>query len=289
MKYTIKQFQKEFPDDGTCLAYIFDLKYGGLTKCPWCGKTKSFYKVKNRKCYACAFCAYQISPTANTIFHKSSTKLTLWFYAIYLASQSKNGVSAKELERQLGVTYKCAWRIASKIRELMSPKTNDRQLDGIVEADETYIGGVKEIKPGTDGIRKSQYENKTPVVGLVERKGDVRAKVTSDTSVSTVQPLIRKNVSLNALLVTDEASSYKTIKRHGYSHMSVNHGKKEFVKGKIHTNTIEGFWSQMKRSIDGTYHFVSPKYLQKYVDEFAFRYNHRSYPMFDVLLQQIYR
>ncbi len=287
MRYTIKNFQKEFPDDETCLLYIFDLKYGGLLKCPWCGKPKSFYKVKNRKCYACAFCAYQISPTANTIFHKSPTKLTLWFYAIYLASQSKNGVSAKELERQLGVTYKCAWRIARKIRELMAPNSADtgKQLTGIVEADETYIGGVKRQTRATP--HSNQYENKTPVVGAVERKGNVKAKVTTDTSVSTVQPLIRKNVSLNALLVTDEASPYWTIKKHGYSHRTVNHSQKEYVRGKIHTNTIEGFWSQMKRSIDGTYHFVSPKYLQHYVDEFAFRYNHRSYPMFEALLQRL--
>lgn len=283
-RYTIKNFQEEFPDDDTCLAYIFDLRYGGLVKCPWCKKPKQFYKVKKRMCYACAFCAYQISPTAGTIFHKSPTKLTLWFYAIYLASQSKNGISAKELERQLGVTYKCAWRIAKKIRELMAPNSTnkDQLLDGIVEADETYIGGVQSGKG-------NQYDNKTPVVGAAERKGSVKAKVTSDTAASTVQPLIRKNVSLNALLVTDEASPYWTIKKHGYSHTTVNHSRKEFARGKIHTNTIEGFWSQLKRSIDGTYHFVSPKYLQHYVDEFAFRYNHRHYPMFETLLRQIYR
>lgn len=139
MKYSIKQFEEQFPNDDICLDYIFESKYGKEVPCPECDKGK-FYKVKNRKCYACANCSLQVHPLAGSIFHKSPTSLKLWFFAIYLFSASKNGVSAKELERALGVTYKCAWRIAKQIRLLM--QEDDKKLDEIVKVNKTYIGGA---------------------------------------------------------------------------------------------------------------------------------------------------
>ena len=281
MKYTFTQFKQDFPNDDTCLDYIFNQKYGKTYQCTACHKT-GFYRVKKRKCYACAWCGQQIHPTAGTIFHKSSTKLTNWFYALFLASQSKNGVSAKALERQLGVTYKCAWRIARKIRELMSQEGGD-MLSGTIEVDETYIGGYKRGGQGGKG--------KVPVLGIVERKGEIRTKKIEGRHTHEILNEIRKNVEKDTLIMSDQFGVYKKTKRLGYKHLAVNHWKKEFVRGNVHTNTIEGFWSQLKRSIDGTYHSISPKYLQAYLDEFAFRYNLRASDVhpFHVLLSSLVR
>ncbi len=273
-KYTIKDFNKMYPNDEACLNEIFKNRYSHLKSCPSCDKKTNFYKAKNRKVYACQYCGYQISPLADTIFHKSSTSLRDWFYSIYLFSVSKNGVSAKELERQLGVTYKCAWRIAKQIRQLFNQ--NKDLLSDTIEIDETYIGGKHKGKRGRGS------ENKTAVMGLVQRKGNLKAKVVSNTNSYTVGSMIRDNVNLGADIVTDEYRSYNVVKKMGFNHQTVCHVKEQWANGTIHVNTLEGFWSQLKRSINGTYHCVSPKYLQFYVDEFVYRYNHRlsSFPIF---------
>lgn len=265
MNYSITDFHKDYPDEEACLREIFNQRYGALEACPKCGKKTNFYKVLNRKCYACQFCSYQLHPLAGTIFHKSPTPLKLWFYAIFLFSCSRNGVSAKELQRQLSVTYKTAWRMAKQIRDLMS-EDNDK-LSGIIEADETYIGGYRKGGHGGKG--------KTPVIGIVARKGNVKAKV-SRREAHLILNHIRKNVETGSAIMSDQFGVYRKVKKLGYSHDSVNHWKKEFAKGELHTNTIEGFWSQLKRSLNGTYHAVSPEYLQNYVNEFSWRYNRRN-------------
>ena len=265
MRYTIKQFQKQFPTDESCLAHIFNQRFPDGCKCPKCGKD-TFHPVKNRRSYACS-CGYQVYPTEGTIFHKSSTSLVLWFYAIFLMAQSKNGVSAKELERHLGVTYKTAWRMAKQIRKLMSD--NDEPFDGEFEADETYVGGKRRGKRGRGA------EGKTPVFGVVKRQGGVKTSIVENVRQVTLMPLIRKMVKSGSLIFTDESNSYNKVESMGYSHEKVKHGKNEYVRGNTHTNTIEGFWSQFKRSVHGTFHCVSPKHLQLYLDEFSFRYNHR--------------
>lgn len=284
MKYTIKDFQKQFPTDDVCLEYLFNKYYGEDYKCPSanCGHSNCFYRVKKRKCYTCSWCGYQVHPLAKTIFHKSDTKLTLWFYAMFMFSSSKNGVSALELERALGVTYKCAWRMAKQIRSVMVQTSS--KLQGVVETDETYVGGK-----GKNNKRGRGAENKTPVFGLSERKGNVMAKVVVDTKRKTVMPIIRQNVAIGTKVMSDEYLPYQSLGKEGYAHQTVNHGTKEYVRGNVHTNSIEGFWSQLKRSIDGTYHAVSPKYLQNYVDEFAYRYNHRLYPvpLFHLMLENV--
>lgn len=276
---TIIQFHERFPDDDACLAEIFQNRNEGVIACLKCGSAdNAYYKVKNRKCYECKDCGNQLHPLAGTIFHKSSTPLKQWFYAIFLFSKSKNGVSAMELQRQLGVTYKTAWRMAKQIRLLFD--IDGDKLDGHVEMDETYIGGRRRMH--------EKFDNKTPVVGAVERKGQIVVKVTEDASSTTLQRLLRQHVAIGTNLYTDEWRGYTRAKRLGYNHQTVNHSDFEWVDGVAYTNTIEGFWSQLKRSIRGTYGFVSPKYLQSYLDEFAYRYNHRaSDRLFDQMIELV--
>lgn len=265
MKYSIIDFQREFPNDDVCLDYIFKKKYGDA----------KYYRVQGRKSYADAQ-GNQVHPLKGTIFEKSDTSLVKWFYAIYLFSVFKNGVAAKELERQLKVTYKTAWRMAFQIRKLM--EQDGDKLKGVIEADETYAGGYKKGSHGGKG--------KTPVLGLVQRGGGVRAKV-SVRETRIMLDNIRQNVERGSAIMSDKLGVYKKAAKLGYSHEAVNHWKKEFIRGNVHTNPIEGFWSQLKRSIDGTHHAVSPKHLQHYVDEFSFRYSHRALPIFATLLAKI--
>jgi transposase len=282
MKYTVKDFRNQFPNDDVCLDYLLTVRYGGKEgDCSKCSKKANFSRILGRKNYACSWCGAHISPAANTVFSKSDTPLTTWFLAIFLMSQSKNGVAAKEIERLTGVTYKCAWRMMHQIRKLM--EQGGSLFGGMVEADETYVGGKRR------GARGRGAKGKTPVFGIVERGGDVYAKVVENVKAKTIMPLIRENVQIGANVMTDEFCIYKGSTKAGYKHDTVNHGAEEYVRGDVHTNTIEGFWSQLKRGIDGTHHSVSGKYLQKYVDEFAFRYNHRNdlKHLFDLLLGQI--
>jgi transposase len=276
MRFTVKTFNERFPDDDTCLDYLFEQAYGSMIACPRCGiADPRYYRVRNRKCYECKDCGNQIHPLANTIFHKSSTSLRDWFYIIFLFSVAKNGVSAKEVERHLGVTYKCAWRIAKQVRELM--EDSNIQLGGTVEADETYIGGVQQGKHIT-------VQDKAVVFGMVERKGKVKAAHVSGAGSRILIPRLRESIAVGTQVYSDQARVYSTLKRLGYFHDSVNYSVGEYGRGLVHTNTIEGFWGQLKRSIDGTYHCVSPKYLQNYLNEFVYRYNHRDQPVFPVLI-----
>lgn len=267
MKYSIKQFNKDFPNDDACLDYIFKMRFPNV---------EGYYRVKNRKCYSHKTTKHQIHPLAGTIFEKSSTPLTLWFTAIYLVATSKHGVSSNELKDKLGVTYKCAWRMNYKIRQLMKQGTD--LFEGIVEADETYIGGRKR---GGHGMKE-----KTPVIGLLERGGIVRAKKVDEVNTGVLIENIRDNVKFGSRLVSDEASIYKKTKQLGLLHDYVTHSKGEYVRGDVYTNSLEGFWSQLKRSINGTYHSVSIKHLQSYVDEFAFRYSFRAseVPVFHLMM-----
>lgn len=270
-KFTIKDFNDKYTTEDVCLAEIFNNRYGSLKKCPSCKEETKFHRVTGRKCYACQWCGYQLHPLAGTIFHKSDTSLKSWFYAIFLFANSKNGVSGKELERQLGVTYKTAWRMAKQIRLLM--KNVKGPLSNTVEVDETRIGGIK-YGQGTEGRKK-----KSIVLGMVERKGEIIARKIPDVKTDTIIPYVQENVEKGSQVMTDEWWAYRHLDRMGYLHDQVKHKAKEYVRGNVHTNTIEGFWSQLKRSIHGTYHAVSPKHLQSYVNEFAWRYNRRALPV----------
>lgn len=268
VKFTIRQFNEKYPTEDACLTEIFANRYGTLKKCPACKKDTKFYKVKGRKCYACQWCSYQLHPLADTIFHKSETPLKSWFFAIFLFANSRNGVSAKELERQLGVTYKTAWRMAKQIRRLFD-KPRKTKLRKTVEVDETYYGARKPGKRGRGAA------GKTPIIGIVQRNGKIVAKIIKGHKTADIIPIVRQNVRKGSEVMTDELQAYHLLRPLGYKHKRVNHASKQYVQGDVHTNTIEGFWSQLKRSLTGTYHAVSPKYLQSYVDEFAYRYNLR--------------
>lgn len=272
----MKHFNERFPDDDTCLDHMFQQAYGSMPACPKCGVANpNYYRVRNRKCYECKDCGNQIHPLANTIFHKSSTPLRDWFYVIFLFSVAKNGVSAKEVERHLGVTYKTAWRIAKHVRALMLEGNNP--LSGVVEADETYIGGKQRGKDIT-------VQDKAVVFGIVERGGKVKAEYVRSAGARVIFPRLQAGIMPGTTVYSDQARVYSTIHRIGYYHDSVNHSLGEYGRGIVHTNTIEGFWSQLKRSIDGTYHCVSRKYLQLYLNEFVYRYNYRQQPVFPVLI-----
>lgn len=276
MRYTKKQFEAEYPDDDACLQAIFDNRFGDLIFCPSCAAETKFYKVKKRQCFACKWCGYQLHPLADTIFRKTTTPLKDWFYAVYLFSVSKNGVSAKELERHLGVTYKTAWRMCKQIRLLMADEQDP--LNGEVEVDETYIGGKHHRKYGNS--------KKSVVFGVVERDGFAKTTHLKSGGSRAIMPVLVKDIMPETHIHSDQYQAYKNLNRKGYTHTTVNHSKLEYVRGSIHTNTIEGYWSQLKRSIDGTYHSVSPKYLQHYLDEFSFRYNLRGVAVYPVLMER---
>ena len=289
-KYTVKDFGHQFADDEACLAHIFKTRFPDGLTCPACGVHDKFHHVPGRRAYACV-CAFQVYPTAGTVFHQSTTSLKTWFHAIYLMTASKNGVAALELQRQIGVTYKCAWRMMHQIRELMSEELPP--FKGTVEVDETYIGG--ESKNMHKAQRKERIKGRGPVgkaivVAAHEREGGVVPFVVSKADAETAENLLAVTTDKDSAKVhTDEYGAYHGLKDKGYQHDTVNHGKEEWVRGDVHTNGIEGFWSQMKRSIDGTHHHVSAKHLQKYADEFAFRYNRRRSKkhMFHCLLGQL--
>jgi transposase len=267
-QYSIREFRKEFPNEKSCLDYIFAQKHPD--------KVDTHYFVKGRKCYADAK-GKQIHPVKGTVFEHSSTPLTLWFYAIYLFSASRNGVSAKELQRQIGCTYKTAWRMAKQIRALMAQ--GDFKLSGMVEIDETLIGGKKYF---ADPMMK----NKSSLMGMVERKGKIKAFKVEDRSNFTLLNKIDQNIHKGSKLITDEWVGYRRLSRYGYKHRAVVHSRKQYARGIAHTNTIEGFWGQFKTSLRGTYHSVSKKYLQSYVDEFSFRRN-ASPAVFEAMVARI--
>lgn len=264
--FTLKQFNEAYKTDEACLEEIYQARYGNLEICPKCEKKTNFYKVTDRKCYACQWCGFQLHPLAGTIFHKSETSLKMWFHAIWLFGSSKNGVSAMELMRQTGVTYKTAWRMARQIRLLLAENDSQGPLTGIVEADETLMGGRG---------KKEDKKNKAVVLGMVERQGRLVAKVVPDYKKESLIPQIKNAIEPGSTVVTDLMSSYQGVSAQGYVHQTINHVKDGYVKGSIYTNTIEGFWGQLKRSINGTYHSVSKKHLQLYVSEFAWRYSNR--------------
>jgi len=280
-KYTIANFNKDFPNDDTCLDWLKDYLYPEGIFCKYCSQVTKHHRVSNRPCYACDYCGNHVYPMAGTIFEKSTTPLKLWFYAIYLISSTRCGISAKQLQRELGVTYKTAWRMFHQIRLLLDETPNP--MSGEVELDETYIGGKRQGKRGRGA------EGKTPVFGIARREGKVVAVSTPDLQIATVYPIVKEHILPKSTIYTDEYSIYDGLRKQGYSHKRVHHASKVWAIGNAHTNTIEGFWSLLKRSINGVYHSVSGKHLQSYINEYSFRYNHRedNSPLFKTILERI--
>ncbi len=281
--YTIKDFDKQFPTNDACLEFLFNARYPQGAFCEKCGKITPHYRIADRKVFSCQSCGSHVSPTANTIFHKSDTPLLSWFHAMFLMSSTKTGISAKQLQRELGVTYKTAWRMFKEVRKLMTDNVNP--LSGQVEVDETYIGGKHK------GARGRGASGKTIVMGMVERQGNAITKVIPNVQANTLLPMIERNVekSNKTVVYTDELPSYNNVERLGYSHEIVQHSAKQYVNGIVHVNTMESLWGTIKRGIDGVNHSVSPLYLQSYLDSYIYRYNHRKdeTPMFLSLLNQV--
>lgn len=283
-KYTFKQFQTEYPDDAACLAKLMEIQCGGpATNCPVCNERRQFHPMNKRRAYACQVCGHHIYPAAGTIFHKSRTKLTKWFFAMYLMTSTRHGVAAKEIERQLGVTYKCAWRMCHELRKLMASADFGGQLGGPdkhVEIDETFVGGV------VKGYGKGLYrDNKTVVFGMVERDGKLRAGPVPDAKQETLEPLVLGHVVPGTVVSTDGHRAYSDLGKL-YVHGAVNHRAKEYVKGIYHTNSIEGHWSLFQRAVRGTHVHISAKHAWKYVSEFSYRRNmrHSHSAMFNLLV-----
>jgi len=271
MKYTFKEFQAEFPNDGACLDRIMQVQYGGTEfVCPSCKILAKFHQMTKRRGYACDRCGYHIYPCVGTIFEKSRTKLTHWFFGMYLMTSTRHGVAAKELQRQIGCTYKTAWRMAHELRKLMAQADDNRHiLSGHVEIDETRIGGHQSRQEA-----KEKGSNKSIVIGMKERNGILRAGPIKDAKATTLEPVVFNNVDFESTISTDEWQGYNNL-MYGYKHGRVNHSAKEYVNGNYHVNTIEGHWSLLKRSIRGTHVHVSAKHLWKYVSEFSYRHNMR--------------
>jgi transposase-like protein len=289
LRYTINDFNDQFPDNEACLEFLKEKRFpGGVTHCDKCGVERKHHRVTGRPAYACDYCGSMISPMAGTIFEKSSTSLRLWFYAMYLMASTRCGISAKQIQRETGVTYKTAWRMFKQIRTLLS---EDLQLEGDrVEMDETYFGGKRKGHRGRPGAGDKK---KSPIVGIAERstgKGRVIAKATQSVNADTLTSMVKEYVLPESTIFTDDFSGYDRLKKHGFTHHRINHTAKVWVMGDIHTNTIEGFWSLVKRGIGGVYHQVSRKYLQSYLDEYTFRYNRRDQGnlIFTSILEKIF-
>lgn len=277
--FTFAKFLKKYPNDDVCLDELYSRFYGSIECCPECEAKADFVRVKGRKCYSCTQCSHQIYPMAGTIFEKSTTPLTLWFYAMYLFAKSKNGVSAKELQRHLGVSYPTAHRMGHAIRSLMD-ETKEVVFTGKIEMDETLIGGKFHGKRGWGS------ENKVCVFGMVERGGKMVTTIVPNRRRETLFPIVVKHTTEDVVAFTDDFTGYRTLAADCQieSHSVICHRDNERVRGEVHTQTMDGHWSIIKRSIRGTYTSVSKKYLQNYLNEFTFRFNHRNEPdQFDSL------
>ena len=285
--YSVMEFMGEFPDDQSCLDWLWrrlDSTDGEHAHCPKCNERRKFHRVASRPSYSCDVCGHHIHPTAGTIFHKSSTSLHLWFYAIFLMSSTRCGISAKQLERELGVTYKTAWRMFHLIRNMLMEQ-DDEPLSGEVEMDETMVGGYRKNAKGR------RPTNQSTVFGMVERGGRVVAHVVNDASHMSLFPHISKTVESGSRIFTDEHQTYMHMPKARFAHEAIKHRDDIFVDGDVHTQTIENFWALVKNGIKGVYHNVSPQHLQGYLNEYVFRYNHRDdvIPMFFAVLGRIRR
>jgi transposase-like protein len=290
------EFMQAYPDDAACLDFLWRQRFapdGHTAHCPKCDQDRRFHRVKARPSYSCDTCGHHLHPTAGTIFRKSSTSLHLWFYAIYLMTSTRCGISAKQLERELGVTYKTAWRMFNLIRnKLMTDDTGP--LSGDVEVDEASVDGKPKRKPGEHitypGMRseaaKLRERSRATVFAAVERGGRIKATVLESRRGPALKRKVIEWVEPESIVITDEWGAYNGLDRHFLAHSRINHSAGIYVQGDTHTNTVEGFFGNLKTGIRGNYKKVSHRWLQGYLNEFTWRYNHRhdAQAMFETLL-----
>ncbi|MDA0340087.1 MAG: IS1595 family transposase [Proteobacteria bacterium] len=285
-EFSVREFFKRFPDDDACLHHIMEVRHGLRHTCRACGSEATFHKMTNRKAYACANCGDHVYPCSGTVFQDSRTPLQIWFYAIFLFVTTRHGVSGKELQRQLGVTYKTAWRMGQQIRKLMERAEIHDVFGGHVELDEAYVGGKRPGKRGRGAA------GKTIVMGVAERGGRIHARVIPNIKKVTLQGVVNEKVEKGSLVSTDELMSYGLLEGDGYKHVAVKHGAKEWAiydyrtDAVHHVNSVEGFWKLFKNSVRSTHIHVSKQYMDRYLNEFTFRSNHRGMQnaMFDLLI-----
>jgi transposase-like protein len=277
----LSKLAKYFSDEDAARALLEDMRWGGNPTCPHCGGLEPYTITpkpgsKTRKgLYKCKACRKQFTVTVGTIFEDSHIPISKWLLALHLLASSKKGISAHQLHRNLGISYKGAWFMAMRLRHAAAAGPMKELMTGIVEIDETFVGAKR--KRGSGRGRPSVDSHKTPVVALVERgTGRVRAFPMARITASNLAKAIEEHMKPNATMMTDELSAYKSV-AFDYSrrHMSINHAADEYVRGEAHTNTVEGFFSLLKRGVNGVYHHVSRGHLGRYCDEFAFRYEHR--------------
>jgi transposase len=298
-QYSLMEFMRECPDDAACLDMLWRERFapdGHHARCPKCNRTRKFHRIKSRPAYSCDTCGKALYPLAGTIFHKSSTSLHLWFYAIYIMASTRCGVSAKQLERELGVTYKTAWRMFNLIRnKLMADDMGP--LRGDVEIDEASVDGKPKRKPGerlamTPAERseaaKLRERSRATVFAAVERGGRIKATVLESRRGPALKRQVIEWVEPESMVFTDEWPAYNGLDRHFVAHSRINHSAGIYVQGDTHTNTVEGFFGNLKTGIRGNYKKVSHKWLQGYLNEFTWRYNHRfsDEPMFHLLISR---
>ena len=275
-----------FKDEQTCLEYFEEFRWGGYVVSPF-DESSIVYKCKGNK-YKCKNTGKYFNVKTNTLFDSTKIELQKWFMAIWLVTSHKKGISSVQLAKDIDVTQKTAWFMLQRIRKCFGIE-NDNDLDNNVEVDETYVGGKNKNRHANKKVENSQgrsTKDKVPVVGMVERQGKLNARTVENVQEETLTAEIIKNVKETANLYTDEWLGYRNISKI-YKHSIVNHNAREYVNGEAYTNTIEGFWSLLKRGIYGIYHFTTKKHLQKYIDEFVFRYNTRKHSeteRFDLLL-----
>jgi transposase-like protein len=298
----VLEFFREFPDDETCLAYIWRERFapdGEHSHCDRCEQERIFKRYETndkRPAWYCSACGFRVHPLKGTIFEKSSTSLQVWFYAMYIMASTRCGVSAKQLERELGVTYKTAWRMFNLIRnQLMAD--DETPLSGEVEADETFVGGKpresyrREVARKGWNMQTAYWDRKAVVFGAVERGGRIRAAVIPNSRGKTLHAKINEYVLPASMIYTDDFKAYTQLGKKGYQHRRIAHSARIYVDGDVHTQTIEGFFGLFKNGIRGAYHAVSRKWLQGYLNEYAWRYNRRDSreSMFHALLAQAVR
>lgn len=274
---TLPELSKYFEEKQHCIDFLIQMRWNGVPKCVFCDHHRVYELKGQNKRYKCAKCRKQFSVIKGTIFENSPISLQKWFVAIYVISSHKKGISSIQLAKDIGVTQKTAWFMNQRIRYALKVKSFDK-MEGLVQCDETYVGGKNKNRVGDNKDKHGNSQgrslkNKTPVFGIVGN-GQIYTEVVPNVKTATLKPIIKKMVEEGSIVVTDEYMVYNHLKKE-YHHEVIQHRLNEFVRNGYHTNTIEGFWSLLKRGLYGIYHQVSPKHLHRYCDEFSFRYNTR--------------
>ena len=267
--------QKYFSNEETCWNHLEKLRWNGKVICPFCQSDKH-YKFANSHTYKCKDCKKKFNAKIGTIFENTKIPLSKWFVSIYIATSHKKGISSIQLSKDIGVTQKTGWFILHRIREMLKAKA-PYMLNSVAEIDETYVGGLSKNKHRNKRIalQGRSYGEKAMVFAILDRKdGEVWTKTVKGVNRDVLRPIIRQRIDKSTMIITDGFSAYRGLEKE-YHHEIINHLEDEYVRGEWHTNSIEGFFSQLKRGIYGIYHHVSPKHLHRYCDEFSFRYNTR--------------